>query len=526
MTDKKWDKILAQYDEHCRYIRYQTQRKNEKTETPQEKHKRIKKSEKSYTTWFEDYFPMYAKKPCAPYHKYLANLIIKNPTCSVLAEIFRSGAKSVHIDMGIPLYLYYVKQELFFMLLVGQTEPKAKKLLSDIQAQIEHNQRLISDYGNRHKKGNWADGNFNLKDGTQFFAIGIGQSPRGAREGAERPDYIVVDDVDTKKRVKNDRLSREAMEWVWEDLQGTFDEGSERRRFVVANNNFHKNTVINQLKIEFKKLIKIYKEEGFKQEHFIVSVKAVKDLVDFEPAWKAKTSAEYWKKKFLSTPYRSFMREYMHTHIQDGTIFKHDQMLYRKRLQYRQYDGLVIYGDLSYKDSGDYKAMIFMGKIGRKYDILAMYNRQSSRAAVAEWLYNLYEDKQLGKYSIRYLIEGLFAQDEFVNDFDAEGDSRGYHIPVEADKRPKTDKFDRIESLSGYYERKDIFISEELKDDPDTMLFIEHLLAFEKGGGAPDDAPDCEHGCISKLNEITFIQKFEPRFVSRKDVISKKKNRF
>lgn len=469
---------------------------------------------------------MYAKSKCAPFHKRLANILIKNPTASVLAEIYRSGAKSVHINLGIPLYLYLVKRELFFMLLVGQTDTKAKRLLSDIQAQLQYNQRLISDYGNRFKRGNWADGDFSTIDGVKFTSLGFGMSPRGIRELSERPDYVVVDDIDTKQRVKNDLLSREAVEWVWEDLQGTFDEGSKFRRFVVANNNFHKNTVINKLKTEFKKIIKEDKALGEKVEHFIVTITAVKDLVTFEPTWRAKTSAAYWKKKYRKTPYRSFMREYMHTHIVDGTLFKHEQIRYTKALKLSQYDALVVYGDLSYKDAGDYKAMMLVGKTKRDYHILAVHNRQTSRSNVAIWLYNLYEDKNLRKYNMRFWIEGLFAQDEFVNDFDTEGDTRGYHIPVTADKRPKTDKHDRVESMTGYYERNNIFIDEKIKDDPDVVEYVEHLLAFEKGSKVPDDAPDCQHGAISKLNAAYHVNRFETRLKPRKEVIANKKNRY
>lgn len=522
--DKKWEKFIIQYEEHCKRIYKSTQLKL--GESPKDKNARIKKLEADYADWFEYYFNMYAKSKCAPFHKRLARIIINNPTASVLAEIYRSGAKSVHLDLGIPLYLYLVKKELFFMLLVGQTESKAKKLLSDIQAQLEHNQQLISDYGKRFKRGSWSDGDFKTTDGAKFFALGFGQSPRGVREMSERPDYIVVDDIDTKKRCKNDTLSREALEWVWEDLQGTFDEGAERRRFIVANNNFHKNTIINKLKIEFKRINKIAKEYGDKIEHFVVTVKAVKDLESFEPAWKEKTSSKYWQKKFRKTPYRSFMREYMHVHIMDGTIFKNEQILYKPREQYRKYDGLVLYGDLSYKDTGDYKAMLLIGKIGREYHILAVYNRQGSRANAAKWLYDLYEDKQLSKYNVRYYIEGLFAMDEFVNDFDTEGDLRGYHIPIVADKRPKADKYDRVESMSGYYERNNIFIDEKLKEDPDVMLYVEHLLAFEKGSGSPDDAPDAQHGAISKLNEVTYVEKFETRLKTRAEIIKNKKNRY
>lgn len=522
--DKKLQKYIEQYDRHCISLRKQTQVKF--GESAKDKNARIKKDESNYIRWFNRYLFMYAKSDCAPFHKKLSNVIINNPTCSVLAEIYRSGAKSVHIDLGIPLYLYYVKKELFFMLLVGQTDPKAKKLLSDIQAQLQYNQRLISDYGRRYKTGNWINGDFTTSDGVKFFALGYGQNPRGVREMAERPDYIVVDDIDSKKRCNNDRLSREAMEWVWEDLQGTFDEGAARRRFVVANNNFHKNTVINQLKIEFKRINKIAKEYGDKIEHFTITVNAVKDLESFEPAWKAKTPADYWRKKFRKTPYRSFMREYMNTHVQDGTIFKNEDILYKPRLQLRQYDALAFYGDLSYKDAGDHKGLIFIGKINREYHILGVYNRQGSRALCAEWLYNTYEDRNLEKYDIRYYIEGLFAMDEFVNDFDEEGDKRGYHIPVESDEDTKGNKHDRIEGMTGHYKRKTIFIDEALKEDPDVMLYVDHLLAFEKGTKTPVDILDAQQGGITKLNRSTFVAKFETRLTSRSQILTKRKNRF
>ena len=523
MTDSQKEKIVQQYEAHCKRIRQATTINIH--ETAKEKHKRIKELEKDYIKWFEYYFPNYAKFPCAWFHKKMARLIITNKIINLLGEIYRSGAKSVHLGMGIPLFLYFTK-DLFYMMLIGQTDPKARKLIGKIQAQLQFNQRLVNDYGRRFKFGDWSTGDFTTTDGVKFKAMSIGQSPRGESEEEHRPDYILVDDADTKKRCKNDSLSREAVEWVWKDLRGCFDEGALRQRFIVANNNFHKNTIINQLKKEYKRLRKQAKEYGDAIEHYIISVPAVKDLISFEPNWKEKTNAEYWRKKYRNTPYRSFMREYMHKHIVEGVLFKNEMILYKKRLPLRQYDGLVLYGDLSYKDKGDYKAMFLIGKHKREYHILAVYNRKDSRARCAEWLYNLYEDRNLSAYNIQYYIEGLFAMDEFVNDFDVEGDKRGYHIPIIADKRPKADKHDRIESLLGYYQRQWMFIDEALRENPDVMLYLEHLLAFEKGSGTPDDSPDAQHGAVSKLNAVTFVNKFDPCITSRNEEINKNPNRF
>lgn len=520
---KKWENIIKQYDEHCRKIHKATT--VNVNESSADKMKRIARLEADYIHWFEYYFPNYAKNPCGNFHRELSGIIISNKIVNLLAEIYRSGAKSVHLGMGIPLYLYF-KRDLFYMLLCGQTDTKARKLIGKIQAQLRSNQRLLNDYGKRFNYGDWTNGDFTTTDGVKFKAISIGQSPRGESEEENRPDYILIDDADTKKKVKNDRLSRELYEWAWEDLKGTFDEGGERQRFICANNNFHKNTVINQLKEEFRLINEKAKTAKRKSRHFVVTAKAVKNLETFEPTWPEKTDSAYWRQKYEETPYRSFMREYMHVHIQEGEIFKPEQIQWKTRLPFAEYEAMCFYGDLSYKDAGDYKAMILVGKTGREFHVLAAYVRQTSRRNVAKWLYEFVATNSLLIENIRFKIEGLFAQDEFVNDFDIEGDERGWYIPVTADKKPKDNKFDRIESMAGYFERGNIFLNEEHKGSADFQTLIDQLLSFEKGSGANDDAPDALQSGIAEVNQITFVAKFEPKVTSRKELIKLSKNRY
>lgn len=519
------EKMLRDYDEHCKSIHQVTGVGLNPNETPTQRKKQREDWEKDYITWFEKMFPHYAKVPCAWFHKKLAKLIIDNPVCDVLAEIYRSGAKSVHICLGIPMYLY-VTDQLHFMLLFGQTDLKAKKLISDIQSELMYNQTFIHYYGKKFKFGDWADGDFTTTDGVKFMTSTPGQSPRGLREGTSRPNYIVFDDVDTRQRVNNDDLSKKLFDFAWEDAKGTFDEGGKYRRFIVANNNFHKNTLINQLKEEFKLITKRLKEAGIKSTFFTLSVPAVKNLTTFEPNWPEKTTAAYWKQKYLSTPYRSFMREYMHIHIVEGTIFKNEWIQYKPRLQFRSYDALVFYGDLSYKDAGDFKAMVFAGKTGREFHVLNSFVRQTSRYNVAKWLYEYVQDNNLLQHNIQYFIEGLFAQDEFVNDFDTVGDELGWYVPVVADEKSKSGKFDRIESMQGYFQRGNIWFNEQDKESTDNKELTNQLLAFSKGSGAHDDAPDALQSAISKLNVAALTNKTPMKTTSRKDIINRQKNRF
>ncbi|UZX27747.1 phage terminase large subunit [Riemerella anatipestifer] len=521
------EKLLREYDEHAKSIEQSTGQGINPNESPAERRKKRLEWEKDYIVWFEEMFPHYAKVKCAWFHKKLANIIINNDVCEVLAEIYRSGAKSVHICMGIPLYLY-VTGKLRFMLLVGQTDLKAKKLISDIQKELVHNRKFIHYYGKKFKFGDWADGDFTTTDGVKFMTSTPEKSPRGLREGNERPDYIVVDDVDTKQRVNNDERSVKLLDWAMEDLKGTFDEGSPYRRFIVANNNFHKNTLINQLKVHYKIITEKLKAAGIKSHHFILTVPAVKDLTTFEPNWPEKTSAAYWKEKFIGSIYRHFMREYMHVHIVEGSIFKNEWIHYKPRLQYRKYDALCFYGDLSYKETGDFKAMVFVGKNGREFHVLDAFVRQTSKHNVAVWLYDKVEDDKLSNYNIQYFIEGNFAQDEFVNDFDLEGEDRGWIIiPVVPDKKSKEGKFDRIESMQGFFIRKNIYFNKALEHSPDIQELINQLLAFQKGSGAHDDAPDALQSAIAKLNRPDNAKSIaKSRTTSRKEMISKQKNRF
>ncbi|OAV65439.1 hypothetical protein Barb6_02870 [Bacteroidales bacterium Barb6] len=152
-------------------------------------------------------------------------------------------------------------------------------------------------------------------DGIRSMSIGIGLSPRGLREEDQRPDYILVDDVDNKKHVNNDCLMREGVDWIFEDLIGCCNEtDGSVKRFVFANNNSHRNSITQRLKDKFRKQAEKSRVEGKNPVHHALTIKAVTDLNTFTPECSEKTSEAYWRHKYAFPPTRSFMR-YMHVHI-------------------------------------------------------------------------------------------------------------------------------------------------------------------------------------------------------------------
>jgi len=507
-----YDKILREYELNCHRIQKKAYLAT--VESLEEKHSRLKRYENSYKEWFAYEFPEYATSDCADFHVDISNKIINNEIIKALLDMFRGSAKSVHATLGIPLYLALVKRQIWFMLLIGENEEKSIRLLSDIQANLKFNTRLINDYGEQFKTGDWAEGNFTTKDGVYFRSLGFGQDPRGLRNGEHRPDYIVCDDIDTLKRCNNDRLIREGMDYITGTLWGCFDKGHER--FVFCNNLIHKNSLMAKL-IELSVMAnKATKEQGLKKTFYHFKVKAVLDD-KYTPSWPAKYTADYWREKRASTPYRSWMREYMCTPLVDGAIFNPEWLQYKKMLPLSKYDALVLYGDLSYKDKGDYKALVLVGKAGREFHVIHSFVKQTSRSICAGWLYDLWEKRCLDRFNISFMMEGLFAQDEFVNDFDTEGDNRGYYIPVVADKQSKINKYDRIESMAGHFERLNVWFNEDEKEYAGQINLTDQLLAFEKGSGANDDGPDALQSAVAELNKTTFVESFEIQTTSRSE---------
>lgn len=310
-----------------------------------------------------------------------------------------------------------------------------------------------------------------------------------------------MDDIEDREVANNPRRVRQRGEKILSDLGGAFSKN--RARLVVCNNYITHTGVIRYLlnKIGDSPYTDVYK----------VSITDDKGA----PTWSQRYTKEDIAVQRNKTDYYSWMREFMNTPIEEGKIFRQTWLHYAPIPPLSEMDGLVAYGDLSYKEAGDYKAMVLAGKKGRNFYIISAFVRQTTRARLSEWLYDLYEALQLQNYHVGYFIEGLFAQDEFSSDFDAEGDRRGYYIPVIADKKTKQGKYERIEGMVGFFERGNIFINESERGHPDMKCLVEQLLAFEKGGTAHDDGPDALQSALAELNRYTLRDNWNDIKMSR-----------
>ena len=507
------EKKLAyeRWKEHCKEVQSLTELSSLANETPAQKNKRIARMQKDYAAFCEYYFPHFLTLRDqtsgevlrtvhnAPFHNAAALKVKNTPNLKAVFKWPRGHAKSTHFDIFLPLWLIFQPKRLInFMVVVGKSEDSAKRLLSDIQAELEFNQRIIADFGGQKNLGHWQEGEFTSQSGVNFLACGRGQSPRGLRERESRPDYIVIDDLDDDELCRNEKRVNELTDWVKEALFGALDVG--RGRFIMVGNLISKTSV----------LANIAASRGV----HVSEIKAVDK--DGEPVWKEKWTKEEAQDYADFVGYRAWQKEMMHNPIKDGTIFRHEWIRYKKVLPLHKYEMLVCYTDPSFKSttSNDYKASRLWGKIGNELHLIDCYVRQDTVSGMVRWLYNLFESIP-ENVAVRFFMEANFMQDIILDEFTTEGNIRGYQLPILPDKRKKPEKIQRIEAISPLWERGFIYYNEALKDNPDMVVGIEQTLALERGSRVHDDAPDADEGAIWYLQRDTRQQQSKPMFGAR-----------
>lgn len=502
---------LDQWKVHCKRIQSITDTTMLANETPAVRDKRIARLRSNYAAFCEYYFPHFLSLRDkstgevirtihnAPFHNSAANKVKSTTDLKAVFMWPRGHAKSTHMDIFVPLWLMFQAKRLInFMVVVGKSEDSAIRLLGDIQAELENNQRIIADFGQLRASSSWQEGEFKAANGVKFLACGRGQSPRGLRDRESRPDYIVIDDLDDDELCRNEKRVHDLTDWVKEALFGALDVG--RGRFIMVGNLISKNSV----------LFNISNTRGV----FLSKVQAVDK--NGEPVWREKWSKEEAKAYRDFVGYRAWEKEMMHNPIVDGSIFRADWIRYKRIPKLSKYEMLVCYTDPSFKSttSNDYKASRLWGKIGSELHLIDCFVRQATVSEMVRWLYDLFE-RTRDSVSIQFFMEANFMQDVILDEFAVEGDLRGYQLPILPDKRKKPDKLQRIEAVSPLWERGFVFYNEDLKDQPDMQVGIEQTLALERGSRVHDDAPDADEGAIWILQRNARQSHFQPLFADR-----------
>lgn len=160
----------------------------------------------------------------------------------VITEAFRGGAKSTIAEEAI---IGMACLRMFRNgVILGDNEPRAKERLTSIKHEFETNEYIEELFGNQ-VGGTWTETKIVLKNGVVLHAIGRGQSLRGTKHLAERPDMAFGDDMEGEEDVLTPEARQKFASWF---LKVVLPALNPKHRFRIAGTPLHPQAWLVRLK--------------------------------------------------------------------------------------------------------------------------------------------------------------------------------------------------------------------------------------------------------------------------------------
>lgn len=486
---KKQDKdSLERYLNTLELIRAQSQVKA--FETIQEQNQQIELCKTNVAACVIRYFPHYASSPSADFQIAFAKKVLKDKTFKGFAQWGRGLAKSVWCDVIIPFHLW-LNNEAHYMVLVGHNHDMAKQLLGDLQAEFEANPQIIKDFGEQKLDGSWEHGKFRTKGcnkrGLKPFiarACGMGQSVRGLRIGSQRPDLCVVDDVETRELIANEKRQDNAVKWVKGDLVPTMDGAI--RRLLYSNNRF----APRMIQTELQKLL----------PHWHISHVPAYDKVTYQAAWPQKYPPGYYQQIETDIGKITAWEEYVQEADFEGKIFTKAQINWQTMPQLHHFKVIVGHWDIAYAGTpkSDYNAVKIWGLCKDNFFwYIQGFVKQTKMAEAVTYICEV-EKARPKNAIILWQYEAQFWNDEVQRTIEEQ--SKLHNVQLNITKvKTVGNKYSRIMTMQPRYQNNRIKYNAKMEADNDTQVGIKQLFGIEPGYTTKDDSPDADHQCIEFL---------------------------
>jgi hypothetical protein len=453
-------------------------------ETSVDKGKRIKHLEANPEQWFKYYFPNFYTAEPAPFHIKATKRALDNPEWYEVRSWSRELAKSARTMMEVLCLTTTGKKKT--VLLVSATYDDAERLLLPYKTILEVNNRLINDYGVQESIGNWENGEFRTRNGASFRALGAGQSPRGTRNDAARPDVILIDDIDTDVDCRNPLTIKKKYEWIEQALIPTRSI-SVPLLIIACGNIIAKYCCITEMgkKADLHEVVNIRDKNGFS-------------------TWPTKNTEEMIDRALKPITLSSQQKEYFNNPTTIGKIFK--SVVWGKCPPIRYCESVLTYADpaTSNKDKigSSQKGVGAIGLYKGKYYLYKIYLDTMKQSVFVGYLYDASEwvsSRGVGVH--KDWIENNSLQDPFYEQvikplIQTTGRERHKRITMSLDRRSKGDKFNRIEgTLEPLWSAGDLIFNIDEKDNPHMKRMEEQFLGVDENAKIMD-GPDLLEGGV------------------------------
>lgn len=385
----------------------------------------------------------------------------------------RDHGKTTRMAQAFPLWLVLTKKDVF-PVIVSASSDSAKDILESIRFEIEHNEKIIEDFGDLQGE-KWSGRKITLKNRNSIAALGAGQSARGIKDRYKRPTHIVCDDLLKDKEVES-RISRDKIYRWFKRVVMNLGKGA---KIIIVNTILHSDDLPSRLLREIEN----------KSLHDWVGVVFSAITLEGKPLWPERWSLEDIEKKRQQLGSFVFATEWMNEPIaEEERKFKTEWFQFYETVELRNihFERVVMAVDPAVgKTSGDYSAIVVAGitQNGQVYVLDAEGEKVSDLSLIKRII-----DKYRAWRPDKIIFEVQAFQEIYKNQLLREALREGIVLPVKGIKHA-TNKEMRISKLSPLVEAGIILFKKTQN------LLLQQLEEFPRGH---DDLPDALEMAVSE----------------------------
>lgn len=479
-------KSIKEWQEYIEDVRSSTTVDVSMSYSDIQKHK--SELEKDPIKWMEYFFPKYAAYPFATFHKRAIKRIIEHDEWFEVLSWSRGLAKST-VTMMVVLYITLTGKKKN-VILTSNSKDNAVRLLDPYRANLEANGRITSYYGEQMSLGAWKEDEFITKGGVAFRAIGAGQSPRGSRNEALRPDVFLVDDFDTDEDCRNIDIIDKRWEW-WERALYPCRDTARPTLTIFCGNIIAKDCCV-------------VRAAKMADHHDIVNIRDKEG----HSTWPEKNSEESIDLALSKISVKAQQGEYFNNPISEGQVFHNCS--FGKIPPLRKFPFLVCYGDPAPGENktknSSTKAVWLCGKLNGVLYVIKGHLDRGLNAEFIDWYFELnkYVDGAVPVYNYmeNNKLQDPFFQQVFKPILAKRRNELKKSLYIAPDEKKKTEKATRIEANLEPLDRNGMLIfNEKEQDNPDMIRLIDQFKLFRLELKYPADGPDCIEGANRILHD-------------------------
>jgi predicted phage terminase large subunit-like protein len=207
---------------------------------------RTELAKRSLYWFFTIYLSSYIKYQTADFQRQIFELAQNDGIKSAVITAFRGSGKSTIMSLAYPIWAMITGTKKFIIIL-SQNQSLCKLMLANIRAELENNELLISDFGPfRQIDDEWSQQALHVNAyGCRIACISSEESIRGIKYKENRPDLIVLDDVEDMSSTKTKEGRDKTFSWVTREV---IPAGDRSTKTIVIGNKLHEDGLMMRLK--------------------------------------------------------------------------------------------------------------------------------------------------------------------------------------------------------------------------------------------------------------------------------------